>query len=141
MRLHRAQAIDVSTLEMVRMVFTFGGLIANTDRHFANLAMFDRYDRRFRLASVYDMLPILYAPQNDEIMARVFRPPDPTSETLTVYRVARELAQRYWRLVADDRRVSTEFRMIADACGKTLAALPRTGADAYLGGSALNATT
>jgi HipA-like C-terminal domain len=140
MRLHRAQRIDVSTLEMVRMVFTFDGLIANTDRHFGNLAMFDRYDGRFRLAPGYDMLPMLYAPQNDEIMTRVFQPPDPTSENLTAYRVARELAQRYWRLVADDRRVSTEFRTIADACGRTLAALPRTGAYAYLGGSALKAT-
>ncbi len=56
-RLHRDQRIDAQTLETVRLVYTFGGLIANTDRHFGNLAMFDRYDGRFRLAPIYDMLP------------------------------------------------------------------------------------
>jgi len=107
-------------------------MIANTDRHFGNLAMFDQYDGQFRLAPVYDMLPMLVAPQNDQIMARVFEPPDPTAETITVYRRAREIAEQYWRRVSTDTRVSAEFRVIAAACGKTLEALPRTGAYAYV---------
>jgi hypothetical protein len=74
---------------------------------------------------------MLFAPQNDEIVARVFEPPDPTSETMTAYRRARELAEQYWRVLSADNRVSADFRAIAEACGKTLAALPRTGAYAY----------
>jgi|KBSSwiStaDraftv2_1062776.scaffolds.fasta_scaffold10293_3 hypothetical protein len=132
MRLHRDQRIDAQTAETIRLVFTFGGMIANTDRHFGNLAMFDQYDGQFRLAPVYDMLPMLFAPQNDQIMARVFEPPDPTAETITVYRRAREIAEQYWRRVSTDTRVSAEFRVIAAACGKTLEALPRTGAYAYV---------
>jgi hypothetical protein len=131
-RLHRDRRIDAQTVEMIRLVYTFGGLIANTDRHFGNLAMFDRYDGQFRLAPVYDMLPMLFAPQNDEIIARLFEPADPTAETMTVYRHARALAAQYWGLLATDTRVSADFRRIAEICGNTLAALPRTGAYAYM---------
>jgi DNA-binding transcriptional ArsR family regulator len=130
-RLHRDRRIDAPTLELIRLVFTFGGLIANTDRHFGNLGMLDRYDGQFRVAPVYDMLPMLFAPQNDALVARVFVPPDPTADTMAAYRRARELAEEYWRLISQDSRVSSEFREIASACGGALAALPRTGAYAY----------
>jgi hypothetical protein len=130
-RLHRDRQIDTPTLELIRLVFTFGGLIANTDRHFGNLGMLDRYDGQFGLAPVYDMLPMLFAPQNDEIVARAFIPPDPTADTMPVYRRARELAEEYWSLISKDSRVSDGFRRIATVCGSTLAALPKTGAYAY----------
>lgn len=131
-RLHRDRRIDAQTLRMIGLVHTFGGLIANTDRHFGNLAMFDRYDGQFRLAPIYDMLPMLFAPQNDEILARLFEPADPTAETMAVYSRARELAEQYWGLLSTDSRVSADFRAIARSCGNTLAALPRTGAYAYV---------
>jgi hypothetical protein len=118
-------------METTRLIHTFGGLIANTDRHFGNLALFDRYDGQFCLAPVYDMLPMLFAPQNDVITTRVFEPVDPTAETMTVYRRARELAERYWALISTDIRISRDFQLIAATCAKTLAALPRTGAYAY----------
>lgn len=130
-RLHENRRIDAQTLETIRLIYTFGGLIANTDRHFGNLAMFDRYDGQFRLAPVYDMLPMLFAPQNEQIIARIFEPVDPTAETITVYAAARELAERYWELLSSDARVSADFRALAEACGHTLAALPRTGVYAY----------
>jgi hypothetical protein len=132
-RLHRDQRIDAQTLERVRLIHTFGGLIANTDRHFGNIAMFDRYDGRFTLAPVYDMLPMLFAPQSDQIIARVFEPADPSAETMSVYRRARTLAEQFWGRLSADARVSEEFRGIAATCAGTLAALPRTGAYAYDG--------
>ena len=130
-RLHRDRRIDAPTMEMMRLVHTFGGLIANTDRHFGNLAMFDQYDGRFHLAPIYDMLPMLFAPQNDVIVARVFEPIHPTAETMSVYTRARALAEQYWGRVSADARVSNEFRAIAATCRDTLAALPRTGAYEY----------
>lgn len=133
-RLHRDQRIDTQTLENVRLIYTFGGLIANTDRHFGNVAMFDRYDGRFSLAPVYDMLPMLFAPQNDQIIQRAFEPADPAAETISVYRRARALAEQFWERLLADARVSEEFRGIAATCAQTLAALPRTGAYAYEGG-------
>ncbi|MEJ0085051.1 MAG: type II toxin-antitoxin system HipA family toxin YjjJ [Pseudomonadota bacterium] len=127
-RLHRDRRIDAATLETVRLVSTFGALIANTDRHFGNLAFFDRYDGKFQLAPVYDMLPMLFAPEHDQLPERRFAPPDPTSETLRAYARARALAEGYWRTCSQDARISPDFQRICAAGAASLDALPRTGA-------------
>lgn len=131
LRLHRDRRIDEHILGQIQLVATFGGLIANTDRHFGNLAFYDKYDGRFELAPIYDMLPMLFAPEHDQIFARVFQPPDPTSDTLRVWARARALAEDYWRVLASDLRISPQFRTISEACLQTLKALPRTGAFAH----------
>ncbi len=41
-------------------------LIGNTDRHFGNVTLFDRYEGPFELAPAYDMLPMLFAPQHQQ---------------------------------------------------------------------------
>ena len=94
---------------------TFGSLIANTDRHFGNLAFFDHCDGKFRLAPIYDMLPMLYAPEHDQLTARTFEPPDPSSSNLREYGRARALAERFWRNCAQDERISEAFRRICAA--------------------------
>jgi len=127
-RLHAARRMDAQTLESVRFVSTFGALIANSDRHFGNLACYDRYDGQFTLAPIYDMLPMLFAPAHEQIVARAFVPPDPTAETLRCWGHAREWAERFWRALADDARISEGFRGISARCLDTLQALPRTGA-------------
>jgi DNA-binding transcriptional ArsR family regulator len=120
--------IDEDALANIRLLATFGALIANTDRHFGNLACFDRYDGRFALAPVYDMLPMLYAPEHDELPARAFAPLAPNADNLRQYARARALAERYWAACAADARISAEFRDIAAANLRALEALPRTGA-------------
>jgi hypothetical protein len=124
-RLSRDRRIDAATLETVRLVATFGSLIANTDRHFGNLAFFDNYEGKFRLAPVYDMLPMLFAPEHDQLAERVFDPPDPSTATLRAYGRARALAEQYWRACADDARISDEFRRICAGCLAALEAMPR----------------
>jgi hypothetical protein len=119
--------IEAATLETVRLVATFGALIANPDRHFGNLAFHDNYDGRFALAPIYDMLPMLFAPEHDQVLARTFAPPDPSSDTLGAYGRARALAEAYWQRCAQEARISGEFRALCASCGETLAALPRTG--------------
>ncbi|HET8698549.1 MAG TPA: HipA domain-containing protein, partial [Gammaproteobacteria bacterium] len=130
-RLHRDRRIGDAELERIRLIATFGGLIANTDRHFGNLSFYDRYDGRFETAPVYDMLPMLFAPEHDQIVPRVFQPAEPTSDSLRAWPLARALAERYWRALANDSRISDDFREISSACVATLEALPRTGAYAY----------
>jgi hypothetical protein len=130
-KLHDARRIDAATLETVRRVSTFGGLIANTDRHFGNLAYFDRYNGKFELAPIYDMLPMLFAPAHDEIVERAFEPPELTSATLRAWPQARAMAEQYWQVLMQDERISAEFRAIAAACFAALDALPRTGPYAY----------
>ena len=132
-KLHDARRIGDATLETVRRVSTFGALIANTDRHFGNLAYLDRYNGKFELAPIYDMLPMLFAPAHDEIVERTFEPPELTSATLRAWPQAREMAERYWQVLTQDERISTEFRAIAAACLAALNALPRTGPYAYAG--------
>jgi HipA-like C-terminal domain len=134
-KLFDLKRIDESTLEQVRLVFSFGGLIANTDRHFGNLAFFDHYDGHFTLAPIYDMLPMLFAPAHDEIVERVFEPPGITSVTLRAWPKARELAEQYWDALTRDERIGQDFRGIAERCLNTLSALPRTGAYAHASGA------
>jgi len=130
-RLRTDRRIGDTALERIQLVTTFGGLIANTDRHFGNLAFYDSYTGRFELAPIYDMLPMLFAPEHDQIIAHVFQPPGPTSDTLLMWPRARALAQGYWRALTGDARIGAEFRQIAGACLRALEALPRTGAYAY----------
>jgi len=126
-RLFNDRMIDAATLEQVRLLATFGALIGNTDRHFGNLSFFDKYDETFALTPVYDMLPMLFAPEHNQIVARTFIPAHPTADTLGCYGRARRLAEQYWRTVAGDTRVSDDFRRISAECLAALDALPRTG--------------
>jgi hypothetical protein len=132
-RLRDLRHIDEASLEMVRFVASFGALIANTDRHLGNLACIDPYDGQFKLAPIYDMLPMLFAPSHDEIVPRVFEPPEPAAATMRAWSKAREVAEEYWRGLTQDQRISAGFREICAACLATLKAKPRTGAYAYKG--------
>ncbi len=127
-RLHQDQHIDAPTLEQIRLLDTFGALIANSDRHLGNLAFYENYTGHFQLAPVYDMLPMLFAPANDQLIARVFNPPHPVAGTLRIWQSARELAELYWRDLAGHSQVSEDFRDLSNTCLEALAALPRVGA-------------
>jgi hypothetical protein len=133
MNLRAMKCIDEATVETVRFVSTFGALTANTDRHLGNLACFDRYDGSFNLAPIYDMLPMLFAPSHDELVARVYEPQEPTSATMRAWGKARDVAEKYWQVLTQDERISAGFRDICSACLSTLKAQPRTGAHAYKG--------
>jgi hypothetical protein len=114
-RLQADRCITQAALEAVRLLSTFGDLIANTDRHFGNIAFFDRYDGHFVLAPVYDMLPMLYAPEHGQLIDRVFVPPPPSAQTFAVYAHANTLAWEYWQRIAGDQRVSAAFRATSAA--------------------------
>lgn len=126
-RLEAQRLISRADLQSIRLISCFGELIGNTDRHFGNLSFFDRYTGRFSLAPVYDMLPMLFAPQNDQIVERELVPPAPSAATLAVWPRARALAEEYWQRLRADPRISEEFRSISARCLRALAALPRSG--------------
>ena len=127
-RLRQERHIDAQTLDEIRLISSFADLIANTDKHFGNLAFYDDYDGRFRLTPVYDMLPMLFAPAHDQLVTRTYTAANPTSDTLPVWGRARALAEEYWRSLSDEPRISAEFRTLCAACLQTLESLPRTGA-------------
>ena len=104
----------------IRLLDTFGALTANTDRHFGNITLFDEYEGSFRLAPAYDMLPMLFAPQNDQIVPRQFEPGPVRAAWLPVWEQARSLADACWDRLTADARISGEFR---ELCAQSRAAL------------------
>ncbi len=127
-RLAADKLISREDVDRIRLLEAFGQLIGNTDRHFGNLALFDRYDGRFELAPVYDMLPMLFAPTSDQIVDRVFEAPDPAAETLSAWPRARSLAEAYWERVCGENRVSQEFRTLGERALASLHATPHRAA-------------
>jgi hypothetical protein len=115
-RLFNDGCIASDDLRRLRLASAFGALIGNTDRHFGNVAFFDRYDGRFELAPIYDMLPMLFAPQHDHLVERTFSAPHATADTMQVWDHARTMAISYWQTLAEDRRVSVGFRGVAANC-------------------------
>lgn len=128
-RLSRDKLLSEKSAEHVRLLEAFATLTANTDRHFGNITLFDRYEGRFELAPVYDMLPMLFAPQNDQIVEREFECPDPTADTLVIWPRARKLAEEYWALLARDPRISGDFHVVSERCLNALRAAPRRVAE------------
>jgi hypothetical protein len=132
-RLAADRLISPEDVDRIRLLEAFGQLIANTDRHFGNLGLFDRYDGLFELAPVYDMLPMLFAPANDQIVERTFEAPDPTAETLSAWPRAKALAEAYWDRISTDDRFSQEFRALGQrALAEVRAAPQRAAAGARL---------
>ncbi len=115
-RLHAEQLLSAQDLERVSLVDAFGGLIANTDRHFGNITLFDDYEGPFELAPIYDMLPMLFAPQDGQLVERPFQPAGATAATLSVWPRARDLAESYWRRLCEESRLSEEFRRRCEGC-------------------------
>jgi hypothetical protein len=102
---------DVAEL---RLLEAYGVLIANTDRHYGNISLL-LFDDDWQLSPTYDMLPMLYAPQNGELVTRDFaaQPLHPTSATLGEWPRAKALALQFWHTAASDGRISASFRSIA----------------------------
>ncbi len=109
----------------LRFLEAFGVLIANTDRHYGNISLL-LDDDDWRLSPTYDMLPMLYAPINGELVPRDFaaRGLQATAATLTAWPRAKALASTFWAAAAADARISAGFRQIAADNLGVLRALP-----------------
>jgi hypothetical protein len=125
LRLAHHGLVSPADAQQMRLLDAFAMQIGNTDRHFGNLALYDRYTGRHELAPVYDMLPMLFAPQNDQLIERTFAPPDPSAEGLAVWSRARDLAEQYWAMLMADARISGDFRAICEQSLRVLRLSPR----------------
>ncbi|HVE82382.1 MAG TPA: HipA domain-containing protein, partial [Myxococcales bacterium] len=124
-RLERDRRLSHEDARRVRWLDAFGQLIANTDRHFWNVSFFTGGTAGtgpLRLAPAYDMVPMLFAPNDAGIPNRTFEPNPPNSNTLDVWRDAAELAEFFWDAASRDRLVSAGFREIAADCRRSVAA-------------------
>lgn len=121
-RLHADGLLSERDVATLRLLEAFGMLIANTDRHFGNVALFDRFEGPFELAPSYDMLPMLFAPQDGQLIEREFEAPAPTAATLRAWEQARAMALGYWETVGGDARISESFRAIGARAHEALRA-------------------
>lgn len=107
--------ISAADAETIAVVWCFGRLIANTDMHAGNLSFYYEGDGKLRLAPVYDMLPMAFAPLRSGAMA--------SSHALTItpvaagkhWRQAYEMAEQFWALLLVNAAISAEFRAIVQS--------------------------
>jgi DNA-binding transcriptional ArsR family regulator len=119
-RLLQDGLLPADDAKRLRLCDAFGALVGNTDRHFGNVTLFDLHEGAFALAPVYDMLPMLFAPQDDQIVPRAFELTPSAAIWLDVYSAALAMAQDYWDLVARAPEISAPFREIAGKCARLL---------------------
>ena len=102
---------DARTL---RLLDAYGRLIGNTDRHYGNISLVLVNDD-WHLSPTYDMLPMLYMPIAGEVVAQQLGAEKmvPTAHTLDVWSEAQALALAFWQAAAQDGRISSGFRQLA----------------------------
>lgn len=116
--LHRERRIGAEDRDRVRFADLFGRLIGNTDRHFGNLSFYCRdpsaYGAALRLAPIYDMLPMTFAPTGGRIPVTTFDPGPPRAADLEVWPGALRAATDFWQRTTADERLTPAFRARAE---------------------------
>jgi hypothetical protein len=105
--LRREKLITQETVDDIARLWHFGQLIGNTDMHEGNLS----FQPGLRLAPVYDMLPMKYAPvRGVELPERQFAPQLPLPDETPLWTEAAHAAIVFWDRAGADRRISPAFR-------------------------------
>lgn len=118
-RLSQAALLSQEDAGRVERLWYFGQQIANSDMHQGNLSF--RPDGLLKLAPVYDMSPMLYAPlPGGELPQPVFSPAPPLPQHRAAWEQAFAASDVFWTRAAADTRISREFRAIARANQRTL---------------------
>lgn len=113
-RLLKAGQLGAAEAATVMRFEAFGRLIQNSDRHLGNLSFFWEEPRpgapTFTLAPLYDMLPMAFRPQADQVIERAFSPAIPDVHLLPYWEEVRGVAKAYWSRVQADPRISRRFK-------------------------------
>lgn len=113
--------IDADSARRLRLLGWFGALIANSDMHLGNAALILSDARPLALAPAYDMLPMHFRPASSgEVVQRDYAVILPTPEFREDWRAAATMALDFWNRVADEARISGEFRAIAGGAAAAL---------------------
>jgi len=120
-RLRERGWIDAATDDAIARLWCFGQLIGNTDMHDGNLS-FTPAEGGLALAPIYDMLPMMHAPQRGiELPERNFEPVLPMPSEQGRWRSAARAAVAFWRAAEGDERISPDFREVCRATATTIA--------------------
>jgi hypothetical protein len=116
--------IEDESVQQIQLIWLFGKLIGNTDMHKGNLSFVPGLP--LRVAPVYDMLPMMYAPlAGGELPKMKFSPALPTPQVRGLWLQACAAARTFWQTASTDGRISHEFRQI---CAESHAELIRLSA-------------
>lgn len=106
--------LSQDTATQIARLWWYGRLIGNTDMHKGNLS-FVPSGHLFRLAPVYDMLPMMYAPMGGGELPNVeFAPELPTPAAREDWTISCDSALQFWRAAADHEGISEDFRDICE---------------------------
>ncbi len=124
-RLEDSGMLSREDADRLRWLSVFGRLIANTDQHFGNVSLITvDAGRHFTLAPAYDMLPMLYVPQGEEVPVRVFEPQvRAKARAIDQWENALAWAIVFWEAAAGDARISDRFRELCGENGRLLQGL------------------
>lgn len=122
-RLLADHLLSQEEVRRIRWLDTFGQLIGNTDRHLGNVSCFVEAPDQFRLAPIYDMLPMIFAPDGAHLANREFKPAPPTATNVDVWSDAARHALAYWDTLIASGDLSEDFRQRCAICREQLAAL------------------
>ncbi len=112
--LEKSGLIDDTALSNIFVLQAFGELIGNSDMHPGNLAFYLDDPSPLRVAPVYDMLPMLWAPgPQGEMPERSFTPSRPIPAMAAAFSQAAPMAKEFWQRIANDPRISKPFSKIA----------------------------
>jgi hypothetical protein len=111
--LEARRSLKAADADLVRTA-AFGRLIGNTDMHSSNLGLYVELAgvRRgaFALAPIYDMLPMRWRPDASRGGVDDYSPFTPDHHAS---RLATEMAEQFWTLLADNARASDALREVA----------------------------
>ncbi len=93
--------------------YYFGVCIANSDMHGGNLSFYAQGERILGIAPVYDMLPMAYAPRQEQIVSVRPQPPTLFPQEKSVWISAVAAAQDFWSRVQQEKRIEAEMRSAA----------------------------
>jgi hypothetical protein len=119
-RLATTRRLDSEDARKMRWLDAFGQLIGNSDRHFGNLSFFVQDSGFLRLAPVYDMLPMVFAPVGASVIERPWEPASPSADNLDVWPDAARHAGAYWSSLAKRVELSSGFRQRCAQCRDAL---------------------
>ncbi len=118
--IHTAQQLALQRLlsaqdvQRIALLQAFGLLIHNNDMHLGNIAVF--YDSigtaSFRLAPIYDMLPMRLRPVGQELREIAQPLVLPQADLLGVWSQAQRLAADFYERVDSDPQISASFRRL-----------------------------
>lgn len=122
--LMRQKEMDQATYQSIVWFETFGRLIGNTDMHPGNVSFFCEGEKIISLAPTYDMLPMMYAPQQNQLVARTFDPAPSKVFERYVWNDAVAAARYFWSEVQRHSQISDEFKTLTVDNESKLSLLP-----------------